>query len=148
MRASGPIAAFLLALASPGAPAGVLYKSVDARGTVMFSDVPPPEGSRIVEQRVVGPGSSAPGRPRVVDSPWGPFESDPMVEQANARLDQAERAFALARRDLWSVRDGLRLETRRRTPEDEARVRQVEREWREARRTLLELRRASLVLGP
>lgn len=148
MRASGPIAALLLALASPGATAGVLYKSVDARGTVTFSDVPPPEGSRLVEQRIVGSGSPANGRPRVVDSPWGPFEPDPLVEQANAKLDQAERAFALARRELWSVRDGLRLETRRRTPEDDARLRFFEREWREARRTLLELRRASLVIRP
>ena len=42
-----------LVLAALAAPAGAntLYKSIDANGTVTFSDLPPPPGSQLLEQR-------------------------------------------------------------------------------------------------
>lgn len=145
MRSAAVLLLASLLAAFPGARATMLYKSVDDRGGVTYSDVPPADGSRVVERRVVG--APADGRLRVVDSPWGPFDVDAALQAASQRLDLAERAFALARRGFWSVRDGLRLETRKRTAEDEARVRTLERDWLAARRELLDLRRERALAG-
>jgi Domain of unknown function (DUF4124) len=146
--------AFTSAVALPAAP-GTLYKSVDANGTIVFSDVPPPSGARVVEQkRVAGVsslpgalpgsgGSSATGLP-VYEFP----EFDADLARANAQVDLAEHALAVARQGLWSTRDGLRLVSARRTSEDEARVEYYRKGLKTARQELLELLRERQAAAP
>jgi Domain of unknown function (DUF4124) len=100
-------------LALPAA-SGVLYKSIDADGTIMLSDVPPPSE----------------GQPMLDD--------DAPVACANALFDLAEHAFAIARRDLWSPSDGLRMSAARRSRGDMERVEFYKRDVLLARARLLE----------
>jgi hypothetical protein len=109
------IALALLAASLP-ATANVLYKSVDANGTVMFSDTPPPEGARILEERAIGapapsysslPGAGAPVNG--LEEAYGLIDSDAALAQANARVDMAERALAEARGGAMPRTEGLRL---------------------------------------
>lgn len=146
MRMAHLLVPLLLPCAASPAGAGVLYKSVDAKGTVMFSDMPPPDGARIVEQREIGAprgGSIAadgtPRRAETLASALGSADFDAALERANADVDQAEHELALARRDLWSPRDGLRLTTARKTAADEERVAFYQRNLLAARRALLDL---------
>ena len=142
----------LVLLALPAlSQAAVLYKSVDANGTVTFSDMPPAAGTRVLETRVVSPSGTStaapvnaaglPAQAPIADPMTLPLETDPMVAQANAKLDQAERELALARRELWSPRDGLRLVDRRMTSADDARVEFFKRNVAAARYALMELLR-------
>jgi hypothetical protein len=95
--------AALLAAALP-AGANVLYKSIDANGTVTFSDIPPPPGTPIIEQRPLG--SPAPG-PSYTGEAFGPsrgleeafqmIDYDRALREANERVDLAEHALAQAR---------------------------------------------------
>lgn len=140
------------ALLPATAPAAVLYKSVDANGTVTFSDLPPAPGARVLEARVIAPSGSlqvAPPAPAAAAEPLVlPLENDPMIAQANARLDQAERELALARRELLSPREGLRLAQNRMSAADDARVEFFKRNVAAARHSLMELlrdRRARMV---
>jgi hypothetical protein len=124
--------------------ATVLYKSVDANGTVSFSDMPPAAGAKVLETRTIGPsGFSAPAssipQAPVTDPLATSFELDAALAKANAQLDQAERELALARRDLWSPREGLRLAERRMTSADDARVEFFKRNVIAARHALLEI---------
>lgn len=87
-----------------GGPVGasVLYKSVDANGTVTFSDIPPPEGSRLVEQRTFGSlppeNGAAPNAPAAgLEEAFQMLDYDKALQQANERVDLAERALAQAR---------------------------------------------------
>jgi|SRR5688572_17135756 hypothetical protein len=90
-----------------GGPAGasVLYKSVDANGNVTFSDMPPPEGSRLVEQRAIGtvpaPTESTPNTPNApaagLEEAFQMLDYDKALAHANQRVDLAERALAQAR---------------------------------------------------
>ena len=97
------LALILLATAVGGpADASLLYKSVDPNGTVTFSDVPPADGSRLIEQRLIG--SPAPETPSAPNSPAAGLEEafqmldyDKALRQANERVDLAERALAQAR---------------------------------------------------
>ena len=126
------------------AQAGVLYKSVDASGTVTFSDMPPPTGTKVLDTRVIGSAgysAPAPAPAPIAAEPMSVLGDDPMLAQANARLDQAERELALARRELWSPRDGLRLVDRRMTMADDARVEFFKRNVAAARYALMELLR-------
>jgi len=102
------------------ATANVLYKSVDGNGTVMFSDTPPPEGARILEERAIpAPSSSyaqsAPGAPGTggpvngLEEAYGLIDYDVALAQANARVDMAERALAQARGGAAARFEGLRL---------------------------------------
>lgn len=95
--------------------AATLYKSVDPSGTVMFSDTPPGEGARILEERVIGESSSSygaamPAAPYTgLEEAFAQIDYDAALAQANARLDMAERALAQARNGAASRYEGLRL---------------------------------------
>ena len=95
-------AACIVALLAVPAGANVLYKSVDANGTVTFSDVPPADGSRLLEQRMLGsPAAEAPGAPNApaagLEEAFQMLDYDKALQQANERVDLAERALAQAR---------------------------------------------------
>ena len=146
MRFCVVLSAVLLPFA---AQAGVLYKSVDANGTVTFSDMPPASGTKVLETRNVtasgfasvapaAPASSVAGAPEPMVNL---FEMDPAVAKASAQLDQAERELAIARKELWSPREGLRLVQRRMTAADDARVEFFKRNVASARHALMELLR-------
>src|SRR5437868_10730581 len=99
----------LVALAPALVPAATLYKSVDANGIISFSDMPPAGNARILEQRslpkvepgttygpdsaVTSAASGSNGDPIIGTPPEQWLASDPMVAQANQRLDAAERAL-------------------------------------------------------
>lgn len=109
------LALALVAAAVPAA-ANTLYKSVDSTGTVMFSDTPPPEGARILEERVIGAPSSsyalaAPdGSSQIngLEQAFALIDADAALAAANARVDMAERALAQAR-GVAPRTEGLRL---------------------------------------
>ena len=103
--------------------AGMLYKSVGSNGTIIFSDVPPPSDARVLEQRRMPGSELASTSPTRGGMPIYEFpEYDADVARANAQLDLAEHALAVARQGLWSPRDGLRIAAARMTPGDEDRV--------------------------
>lgn len=141
------IAAVVLlpALALP-VHAGMLYKAVDANGTILFSDVPPPDGARLVEQRVIasGPPDSPvlPLEPATLGEAFELVDYDAEFARANARVDQAEHALALARRPVWSPRDGLDLTPTRMSRTDGERVEFFKRDLEAARQGLIELLRS------
>lgn len=120
-----------IALAAGGAQATVLYKSIAANGVIQFSDTPP-ENARIVEQRSVadprrGEGFAS-GGSGLVEAFENPLQtvadggSDGPLARANAQVDLAEHALALARRDLWRQIEGLRLRGVERSRTDEERI--------------------------
>jgi hypothetical protein len=123
------------------AGAAVLYKSVDAKGTVMFSDVPPPQGAKLLEQREIRNNGSLAGNAPSAALNGMPIVGnlDDEVAKASAIVDQAEHALALARRQLWSSREGLQLVAHRRSRADEDRVEFYKRELQLARRALCDL---------
>jgi hypothetical protein len=138
-------------LAALPAGAGVLYKSVDAKGVVMFSDVPPPAESRVLEMRVIrGADSAGAGDTTAALAEAAQLiDSDQALARANAQVDMAEHALALARRDLWSSRDGLNLASSRANPADEARVQFCKRNVTAARQALMDLlRERQLAMRP
>ena len=126
------------ALALP-ASAGGLYKVIDADGAVGFTDMPPPSDARIVAQGRTG------GTTGVATAPGMPYyelaESDGAMACANAQLDLAEHALALARQGLWSPRDGLRLVAARMKQGDEERVAFYKKGVQIARQQLMDLLR-------
>lgn len=129
------------ALAAP-AVAGVLYKSVGANGTIMFSDVPPGGDARILEQRQLPSGSASSTAPStngldVVQL----IDSDAALSRANLQFDLAERALAAARRDTWAQGDGLKLVSRRASRSDEERIEFYKRNVVAARQALMEILR-------
>src|SRR4051812_18517735 len=136
-----------LALAVPcTAGAGVLYKSVAADGSIMFSDMPPPASARIVEQRVIGQNgtlasAAATAATRTLGAIEGLFDSDEVLSQANERIDMAEHALAEARRSLWNYRDGLRLKAAARPAFDDKRIETLKRDVLAARQQLLDVLR-------
>ena len=134
----GPIAAAALfgaaiALWAGGAAAAVLYKSVSASGVIQFSDTPP-ENARVVEVRPIADspaarGGFASGGSGLLEAFENPLqtvadgtENDATLARANAQVDLAEHALALARRDLWRQLEGLRLNGGERSSADEARL--------------------------
>jgi hypothetical protein len=129
---------FTSTLAFP-ASAGGLCRSVDADGAILFSDMPPPSDARIVAQgranETIGV-ATAPGMPC-----YELAESDGAVARANAQVDLAEHALALARQALWSPRDGLRLVAARMTQGDEERVAFYKKGVQVARQQLMDLLR-------
>lgn len=136
-------ASLLLAAALP-ANAGVLYKSVAQDGSVMFSDVPPPAGAKLIEQKVIAANgaiqdAAANAAARAMDALQSMFDGDRELAKANAEVDLAEHALALARRDTWSVRDGLRISPTSKTAVDEKRIEFYKRNLLAARQALLGL---------
>ena len=138
-----------LALLPSAAAANVLYKSVDANGVVMFSDVPPPEGSRLLEERPLPAINSAPVPAMQYGMAMpGPIPAEQMLDfdaaiaSANAKVDDAERALAEARRELSPTTDsGLRLRPTRLASEDDRRLESYRNNVTIARRHLMELLR-------
>ena len=138
----------LAALAPSFAHPGMLYKSVDANGVVIFSDTPP-AGARILEERPTSAVSSLSGEPQV---PGAPATNvllnaeqmlllDPEVVHANGKVDLAERALAAARRELCPLYEGVRLRPTRLTMDDDARLEPYRRNLKVARQQLAELLR-------
>jgi len=137
-----------LALLPAAAAANVLYKSVDANGVVMFSDTPPPEGSRILEERPLPSFNAAPSATFEYEMPTPgviPAEQmldfDAAIASANAKVDEAERALAQARRELSLTDVGLRLRPTRLASEDDRRLDSYRNNVKIARRHLIELLR-------
>jgi len=134
----------LLAIALIGAlvlpaSAGGLYKVIDADGGIVFTDVPPPPGARIVAQVPAG-GTTGVGT--AAGMPYYEFtEPDEAVARANEQVDLAEHALALARQGLQSPSDALRLVTARMTRGDEARVAFYNKDVQAARQQLMDLLR-------
>lgn len=135
------VAAVLASAIALPAASGVLYKSIDANGTIIFSDVPPPSDARFVEQRRI-PDSGSSGAPSAVGMPVYEFpEYDAALARANEQVDLAEHAFAISRQGLWSLRDGLRMAGARMTQADEARVEFFKKDVKIARQQLMDLLR-------
>jgi hypothetical protein len=142
--------AFLIAaaLALP-AGANVLYKSVDERGTVTFSDMPPPAGARLLEERPMGAPANAPGYSNEVAGPSRGLESafqmldyDTALREANDRVDLAEHALAQARAAYAATpRPGLNA-VGGLPPADAERIEFHKRDLRIARTALAELLRS------
>ena len=149
-------AALVLATAMP-AGAGVLYKSIAADGSVMFSDTPPQQGvARLVETRILRDNGSPQQQPSrnastTLADTERLFATDEAIARANAQLDQAEHDLAVARRDTWSPRDGIGMMPTRFTMADEQRVRVYRVAALAARQALMDLireRRVAAVTSP
>ena len=137
------LASLLLAAALP-ASAGTLYKSVAQDGSLIFSDVPPPAGAKIIEQKVIAVNGALKdatdnAATRAMGALQDMFDGDGALSKANADVDMAEHALALARRDLWSVRDGLRIKPTAKTAEDDKRLEYFKKNLLAARQALLDL---------
>jgi hypothetical protein len=136
----------LLAFAAWCAPldAAILYKSVSPSGVIEFSDVPPDRNTileRIPVKRDDEP--SAPSDATGFDLPPprnGPASrtADAMIDKANAQLDLAEHALALARQGRWSDEDPTHLATPRMTKTDLARVEFYRKGVHDARQGLMQ----------
>ena len=121
--------ATLAALAMP-AGAAVLYKTIDAKGVVMFSDLPPAPGAEAKRIVVAETSNSAvPGGVRTAEIIAGaptPEEKirmgDEAVQRASAQVDMAEHALAVARRPLWDAADPLKLDGPKLTRADRERL--------------------------
>jgi hypothetical protein len=144
--------AFVLtaALALP-AGANVLYKSVDERGTVTFSDVPPPASSRLLEERAMpapshspGPGYGFEAAPPTsgLENAFQMLDYDQALREANDRVDLAEHALAKARAAYAATpRPGLNP-VGGLPPADAERIEFHKRDLRIARTALAELLRS------
>ena len=146
------LAAFALAALALPAKGAMLYKSIGPNGTVTFSDVPPPEGSRIVEQRVIGASGSVSGMPSSSRPIGGALDQlldgDGEVARASEQVDLAEHALAQARRELWTPREGLTLATRRITLADQDRLEFYKKNVKVARQALMDLLRERVNVAP
>lgn len=129
-----------LAIATPAYPAGMLYKSVDGNGSVTFSDTAPSGTNvKILEQRALSP-LGAPARAAPPAAPPLPLaEGDEALNRANEQVDLAEHALALARRNLWSPDDGMKMQPARVDPAELERVEFYKKNLRSARTDLVEL---------
>jgi hypothetical protein len=129
------VAVLTLGLQLP-AGAGALYKSVDSNGRVTFSDVPV-EGA-VTVQRIESSESAKPA----VGNENSPIYlalaevSNEAVARANAQLDMAEHAFALARQQLGEP-DPLSLANPARSRTDRQRLEFLKRDVFDARKSLL-----------
>jgi len=129
-------AVLALALQLPAA-AGVLYKSVDANGRITFSDVPP-DGAVTVQR--IETSDSAKGAVSNDNSPVYlalAEMSNEQVARANAKLDMAEAALAIARQQLVGNHDPMSLANPARTNADRQRLEFYKRDVLDARKTLL-----------
>jgi hypothetical protein len=123
------LAAALCAFAVP-ASAAVLYKTVDDKGVIMFSDMPPAQGVDAKRIQVPESSSAAPGSLRPMDNIVAGTPTveerirlgDEAVQRASTQVDLAEHALAVARRPLWDVADPMRLEGAKLTRADRERL--------------------------
>jgi hypothetical protein len=138
MRSIAAALAFSLATAPAGA--GMLYKSVGPNGVIQFSDTPPSDASVVVERRPIETLTSiaAASQSNAVNVSQS-LDAEGSVLRANAQVDLAEHALALARRSMWSELDGLRLSTQRATVWDVERIEFYKRGVLAARQNLMEV---------
>jgi hypothetical protein len=148
--------ALSVAVLAPAANAALLYKSVGPNGVIEFSDTPP-AGAKVIEQRELGsaigtlPGmpSNAPvTTPRV--AAMEALANDAEVQNAATQVDLAEHALALARRGIWSPREGLKLQRIVRTSSDDDRIEFYKRGVALARQNLIDVmkRRSAALSAP
>jgi hypothetical protein len=96
----------------------------------------------VVESRPIGSlGSVSRAQPSNVMNVSQSFDADESIARANAQVDLAEHALALARRSMWSELEGLRLTSHRATASDVERVEFYKRGVVAARQNLLEVMR-------
>ena len=143
-------AALAVALAAFAAPAGaaVLYKTVDAKGVVMFSDLPPALGTEAKRIVVAETSNSAvPGGLRtgevVAAAPTAEEKirmDDAAVQRASAQVDLAEHALAVARRSLWDT-DPLKLDGPKLTRADRERLEHYRKDLKIAQQQLSDVLR-------
>ena len=143
-------AALAVALAAFAAPAGaaVLYKTVDAKGVVMFSDLPPALGTEAKRIVVAETSNSAvPGGLRTAEvvaaAPTAEEKirmDDAAVQRASAQVDLAEHALAVARRSLWDT-DPLKLDGPKLTRADRERLEHYRKDLKIAQQQLSDLLR-------
>ena len=124
--------AALACIAFVGAAQAMLYKSVSPAGVVEFSDTHPQD--REVVEQVAGLSDSA--ATRRDEASWRKL--DEAVVRANAQVDVAEHALALARNSAASPPDLLRFGQRRFTPAEMAHVAYCRKNVLNARRVMLE----------
>jgi len=140
--------AIALLMLGPAAQAAMLYKSIGANGVIQFSDTPP-SNAVIVEQRPIGTAAAlaASSAPAV---PGGPISNpllalgdgsadDEELARANAQVDLAEHALALARRALDADPARMALAASARTRGDDDRIAFFEHDLKIARTNLIEM---------
>jgi hypothetical protein len=122
------IAAAVCAASFP-AGAAVLYKSVDSKGVVTFSDMPPDRGIDAKAISVPESSSAVPGalreRETIAAAPTRDehlYAGDQAVQSASAQVDMAEHALAVARRPVWEVADPMKLSGPKLTLADRERI--------------------------
>ena len=140
------LAAFAFAALPCGA--AVLYKTVDDKGVVMFSDLPPDRG--VPSKTVVVPetSSAVPGNVKDADvlaqSPTPEEQlrrSDDAVQRAGMQVDLAEHALAVARRPVWTTPDLMAMREPQMTRADRDRIDFYSKNLRVAQRHLADLLR-------
>ena len=129
------------------AQADMLYKSISANGTIMFSNLPPADDARILEQRPLSSGADRSGVPAAsgIDLAAQFDGSDAALARANSLFDLAEHSLALARRNIWAPGDGLKLASRQASRTDDGRIEFYKRNVLAARHSLMELLRDRMV---
>ena len=144
MRRAALIAA-LTAFALP-ASAAVLYKAVDEKGVVMFSDLPPPQGVEAKRVSVPESSSAVPGAVRPTDTIVAGTPTteerirlgDEAVQRASAQVDLAEHALAVARASIVEE-DPLSLGGRNLTRADRQQLEFYKKDVAAARRNLMRI---------
>lgn len=140
MNAARRIAALLLSFLASPLGAAVLYKSVGPTGVLEFSDRPP-ESGRLIERIELSESSSS---SNPLDTTIGPPRDERMrlldgaVARANAELDLAEHALAVARRPVWSEPEPTRLASTHAARTDMERIDFYKRKVKEARQALMQ----------
>ena len=132
----------------PSASAAVLYKSVDEKGVVTFSDLPPTPGADARRIMIPDESSSMPGVLHSADATAPEVlteerirTSDEAVQKASLQVDMAEHALAVARRPLWEPVDLMKLEEPRMTRADHDRLSYYRKNLKVAQTQLSDLMR-------
>ena len=143
-------AALLVAGAALMTPSGatVLYKTVDEKGVVMFSDLPPEAGADAKRLVVPEASSAAPGAVHAADATAPEIlteerirTNDEAVQRASLQVDMAEHALAVARRPLWDPADLMKLDGPRMSRTDQERISYYRKNLKVAQSQLSELLR-------
>ena len=141
------LVAAALCVALP-AGAAVLYKSVDAKGVVTFSDLPPDRGTDAKAIMVPESSSAVPGasheRNLAASAPTHDenlYTGDQAVLSASMQVDMAEHALAVARRPVWEVADPMKLQGPRLTPTDLERIEHYRKSLKIAQQQLADVLR-------
>jgi len=148
MRALAATCFVACAMAAP-AGAAVLYKTIDDKGTVTFSDLPPSDRNTDAKRILVPESSSAvPGGMKSAEMLAGAPTAeekiragDEVVQRASLQVDLAEHALAVARRPVWDVADPMKLEGPRMTRADRERIDHYRKDLKIAQQQLTDVLR-------